>query len=166
VNGRISPLFTLAPGWDPEDTGYENIMNCGLFFGMSWEEIEEKTPEIAEVSGLGSYLDLPARTYSAGMQTRLAFAIATSIDPGVVVLDEGLSAGDASFADTATKRVDSLLSRTRILILASHSMDLLQRWCNTAILLERGRIVCSGSVAEVSKAYQNRQTLGTSGQAA
>jgi ABC-type polysaccharide/polyol phosphate transport system ATPase subunit len=165
VEGKVSALFNLAPGWDPEDTGYENILNCGLFFGMSRREIEEKTPEIAEVSGLGSYLDLPSRTYSAGMQTRLAFAIATSIDPGILVLDEGLSAGDASFADAATKRVDRLLSRTRILILASHSMELLQRWCNTAILLERGQIVCSGSVAEVAEVYQ-RQTLPASGRAA
>ena len=165
IDGRISALFNLAPGWDPEDTGYENIMNCGLYFGMSRAEIQQKTPEIADVSGLGSYLDLPSRTYSSGMQTRLAFAIATSIDPGILVLDEGLSAGDASFADVATRRIDSLLSRTRILILASHSMDLLQRWCNTAILLERGRVVCSGPVAEVAKLYQT-QTLPTSGHAA
>jgi ABC-type polysaccharide/polyol phosphate transport system ATPase subunit len=166
MEGRISALFTLSPGWDPEDTGYENIMNCGLFFGMSREEIEAKTPEIAEVSGLGSYLDLPARTYSLGMQTRLAFAIATSIEPGILVLDEGLSAGDASFADVATRRIDNLLSRTRILILASHSLELLQRWCNTAILLERGRVVCAGPVAEVAKAYQSGHSLPTSGQAA
>jgi ABC-type polysaccharide/polyol phosphate transport system ATPase subunit len=166
VSGRISPLFNLAPGWDTEDTGYENIMNCGLFFGMSREEIERKTPEIAEVSGLGSYLDLPARTYSAGMQMRLAFAIATSIDPGVLVLDEGLSAGDAAFAEIAAQRIERLLNRTRILVLASHSMGLLQEWCNTAILLQRGRIAYSGSVAEVAKEYQKLQTLPTSGQAA
>jgi ABC-type polysaccharide/polyol phosphate transport system ATPase subunit len=166
VNGRISALFNLAPGWDSEDSGYENITNCGMYFGMSREEIEKKTPEIAEVSGLGSFLDLPTRTYSAGMTTRLAFAIATSIEPGILVLDEGLSAGDASFAEMAARRIDSLLSRSRILILASHSLDLLRRWCNTAILLERGRIVCSGSVAEVAEVYQKGLTLPTSEQVA
>jgi ABC-type polysaccharide/polyol phosphate transport system ATPase subunit len=166
AEGRISALFNLAPGWDSEDTGYENITNCGLFFGMSRREIESKTPEIAEVSGLGSYLDLPARTYSAGMTTRLAFAIATSIEPDILVLDEGLSAGDASFAEMARQRIDSLLSRSRILIFASHSLELLQSWCNVAILLERGNIVCSGSVAEVIEVYQRGHVLPTSQQVA
>jgi ABC-type polysaccharide/polyol phosphate transport system ATPase subunit len=166
AEGRISALFNLAPGWDSEDTGYENITNCGLFFGMSRREIESKTPEIAEVSGLGSYLDLPARTYSAGMTTRLAFAIATSIEPDILVLDEGLSAGDASFAEMARQRIDSLLSRSRILIFASHSLEQLQSWCNVAILLERGNIVCSGSVAEVIEVYQTGHALPTSQQVA
>jgi homopolymeric O-antigen transport system ATP-binding protein len=162
ANGRVSALFNLAPGWDPEDSGYENITNCGMFFGMSREEIERKTPEIAEVSGLGSYLDLPTRTYSAGMTTRLAFAIATSIEPGILVLDEGLSAGDASFAEMAKQRINALLSRSRILILASHSLELLQSWCNIAILLERGRIVCSGPIADVIEVYKNEHALPTS----
>jgi len=162
VQGRISALFNLSPGWDPEDTGYENIMNCGLFFGMTRQEIDAKTPEIAEVSGLGSYLDLPSRTYSSGMQMRLAFAIATSIDPGILVLDEGLSAGDASFAEMATARINSLLSRTRILILASHSMDLLKKWCNQAILLERGKIQYAGTVEETAKVYRERPAFANS----
>ena len=110
--------------------------------------------------------DLPARTYSAGMTTRLAFAIATSIEPDILVLDEGLSAGDASFAEMAKQRIDSLLSRSRILIFASHSLELLQSWCNVAILLERGNIVCSGSVAEVIEVYQRGHVLPTSQQVA
>jgi ABC-2 type transport system ATP-binding protein/lipopolysaccharide transport system ATP-binding protein len=156
IEGRLSPLFNLAPGWDPEDTGYENIMNCGLFLGMTPEEVKRKTPEIAEVTGLGSYLDLPARTYSAGMTLRLAFSIATSIDPEILLLDEGLSAGDASFAAVAEARINNLLSRSRILIMASHSTELLKNWCNKAILLERGCVISAGTVAEVAEVYHSR----------
>jgi len=161
VEGTRSPLFNMAPGWDPDDTGYENIMNCGLFLGMTPDEVRRKTPDIAEVSGLGSYMELPARTYSAGMMLRLAFSIATAIDPEILLLDEGLSAGDASFEHVAELRIKSLLSRTRIMIMASHSTELLDAWCNKAILLERGRIVAMGPVMEVAEIYHNRpQDIG------
>jgi ABC-type polysaccharide/polyol phosphate transport system ATPase subunit len=161
VEGRVSPLFNLAPGWDPEDTGYENIMNCGLFLGMTPDEVRRKTQEIAEVTELGSYLELPTRTYSAGMTLRLAFSIATAIDPEILILDEGLSAGDASFAAIAEARINSLLSRSRILVMASHSIELLKNWCNRAILLERGRIVSLGTVPEVAEFYRSRSAEGT-----
>jgi homopolymeric O-antigen transport system ATP-binding protein len=161
VEGRISPLFNMAPGWDPEDSGLENIMNCGLFLGMTPGEIRRKTPEIAEVTGLGSYLELPARTYSAGMMLRVAFSIATSIDPEILLLDEGLSAGDASFEAVAEARVKNLLSRTRIMIMASHSTELLESWCNKAILLERGCVVAAGPVADVAEVYESRPKEST-----
>ncbi len=160
MTGRLSPLFNIAPGWDLEDTGYENIENCGLLLGMSRDEIREKTPEIAEVSGLGSYLDLPVRTYSTGMSMRLTFSIATAIDPEILLLDEGLSAGDASFTAVAQARIDGLLSRSRILVLASHSTGLLKLWCNTAILLEHGRIVYKGSVEDTAEVYRKRTESG------
>src|SRR5262249_4922228 len=121
-----------------------------------YEEVRYKTPEIAEVSGLGDYMHLPVRTYSAGMGLRLAFFIATSIDPEILLLDEGLSAGDASFAAAAEARVNRLLSQTRILVLASHSTDLLMKWCNRAVLLEHGRIFHSGSVKETITLYEER----------
>ena len=155
ADGRVSPLFNLSPGWDPEDTGYENIVNCGLFLGMTSAEIRRKTPEIAEVSGLGSYLDLPARTYSSGMTVRLAFSIATSIDPEILLLDEALSAGDANFSAVAEARINSLLSRSRILVMASHSLGLLGDWCNRAVLLQHGRIVYAGSVSDVAEIYKS-----------
>jgi ABC-2 type transport system ATP-binding protein/lipopolysaccharide transport system ATP-binding protein len=160
IVGRLSPMFNIAPGWDIEDTGFENIMNCGLFLGMTPEEIKQKTPEIAEVCGLGSYLHLPVRTYSAGMGVRLAFSIATAIDPEILLLDEGLGAGDESFAATARARVDRLLSRSRILVLASHSPELLQTWCNKAILMEHGRITHQGPVDETLAVYRERNRSG------
>jgi ABC-2 type transport system ATP-binding protein len=156
ITGRLAPLFNLAPGWDTEDTGYENIINCGLHFGMTYEEINHKTPEIAEVSGLGDYLKLPVRTYSAGMGVRLAFSIATSIEPEILVLDEGLSAGDASFATIAEARIKRLLRRSRILVLASHSTELLLQWCNKAVLMEHGRITYRGSVEDTIGVYEER----------
>jgi ABC-2 type transport system ATP-binding protein/lipopolysaccharide transport system ATP-binding protein len=156
TEGRLSPLLNISPGWDVEDTGYENIKNCGLFLGMSPDEIRNKTPEIADVSGLGSYLDLPVRTYSTGMVLRLAFSIATAIEPEILLLDEAISAGDASFAKVAQARVERLLKNSRILVIASHGPDLLKIWCNKAILLERGRIVHQGPVEETAEVYRER----------
>jgi ABC-type polysaccharide/polyol phosphate transport system ATPase subunit len=154
IEGRVSPLFNTSPGLDLDDTGYENIVTCGLFLGMSREEIARKTPEIAEFSELGEYLNLPVKTYSAGMLTRLGFAIATAIDPEILLLDEGLGAGDARFAERATRRVDALIQRTSILVLASHSDVLIRNLCNRAALLNAGRVVTVGGVDEVIETYR------------
>jgi len=156
LEGKVSSLLNTAPGLDPDDTGYENIMTCGLFLGMTRKEIVRKTPEIEEFTELGEYLDLPARTYSAGMLTRLGFAIATAIDPEILVLDEGLGAGDARFAEKAKARVNSLIDRTSILILASHSEGLIQAMCSKAILLDTGKIKAVGSTNEIIAMYRER----------
>ena len=154
VEGKLSPLFNIAPGLDPDDTGYENIVTCGLFLGMTREEIARKSPDIEQFTELGEYLALPARTYSTGMLTRLGFAIATAIDPEILVLDEGLGAGDARFADKAKQRVDALIERTSILILASHSDALIQAMCNRAILMHSGRLEMDGKVDDVLAEYR------------
>jgi ABC-type polysaccharide/polyol phosphate transport system ATPase subunit len=154
IDGRVSPLFNTSPGLDAEDTGYENILTCGLLLGMSRAEVKRKTPDIAEFSELGDYLHLPVRTYSTGMVTRLGFAIATAIDPEILLLDEGLGAGDARFAERAKQRVDALIARTSILVLASHSDGLIQSLCNSAVLLEGGRIAMFGGVDEVLEGYR------------
>ena len=156
IEGRISPLFTSAPGLDVEDSGYENIKTCGMFLGMSAEEIDHKAPEIAEFSELGEYLDLPVRTYSTGMVTRLCFAIATAIDPDILLLDEGLAAGDARFAARAEDRMHALIQRTRILVLATHSDAMIKGMCNRAALMEKGNIVALGPVAEILDQYHRR----------
>ncbi len=155
IEGRVSSLFITSPGLDIEDTGYENILTCGLFLGMTREEIARKTPDIEQFSELGDYLSLPVRTYSTGMLTRLGFAIATVIDPEILVLDEGLGAGDARFAERAKQRVDALIERSSILVLASHSDVLIQSLCNKAILMHSGRIELVGPVDEVVEAYRN-----------
>lgn len=160
VNGRTSPLFTTSPGLDLDDTGYENIVNCGLFFGMSREEIRRHTPDIEAFAELGEYMSLPVRTYSAGMLVRLTFAIATSIDPEILILDEGLSAGDARFAERAKRRVDSLIERAKILIIASHSEALIESMCNRALVLRGGHVVADTTVREASEIYKH---LGLTG---
>jgi len=153
IDGRVSPLFNTSPGLDPDDTGYENIVTCGMFLGMARDEIIRKAPEIAEFSELGDYINLPVRTYSTGMVTRLGFAIATAIDPEIVLLDEGLAAGDARFAERAKQRADALIDRSSILVIASHSEALIRLWCNRALLLDGGQVVMAGGVDEVIDAY-------------
>jgi ABC-type polysaccharide/polyol phosphate transport system ATPase subunit len=154
IEGQVSPLFNSSPGLDADDTGYENILTCGLYLGMTREEINRKTPDIEQFTELGEYLSLPVRTYSTGMLVRLGFGIATAIDPEILILDEGLGAGDARFAERVKKRVVSLVERSSIMILASHSDDLIRTMCNRAILLHGGRIAAGGSVEEVIEAYR------------
>ncbi len=156
LDGRISPLFNASPGLDLDDTGYENIKTCGMFLGMNADEIKDRVPDIASFSELGEYLDLPVRTYSSGMLTRLGFAIATSIDPDILLLDEGLATGDARFATRAEERLKHLIARSRILVLASHSDAMIKTMCNLCALLEKGRLVSIGPVEQVVDLYHRR----------
>ncbi len=153
MEGRISPLFIAAPGLDIDDTGYENIRTCGMYLGMSAAEIERKLPDIEECCELGNYLALPARTYSQGMLMRLGFAIATALDPGILLLDEGFGAGDARFATRAEQRMRALVERSSILVLASHSEAMLKSLCNKAALMEKGRLRAFGPVDEIVDEY-------------
>ncbi len=153
ISGRVSSLFTVTLGMDPDDTGLENITNLGLMLSMSSDEIREKTPEIAAFSELGDYLTLPVRTYSSGMMLRLAFGVATSIEPEILLLDEGLGAGDAAFAERAKRRFDDLMARSSIVVLASHSDGLIRELCNKAVYLDKGQVQMAGAVDEVIEAY-------------
>ena len=155
IEGGVSPLFNAAPGIHPDDTGYENIVTCGLFLGMTREEIERKMADIDAFAELGDFLSLPVRTYSAGMVLRLGFAIATAIDPQILLLDEGISAGDARFALHARERMKLLISRSSIMVLASHSDELIRAMCNRAILLDRGKIVADGTVDDILAQHQS-----------
>lgn len=155
VEGSVSPLFNSSPGLDPEDTGYENIMTCGLFLGMTRQEIIRKTPDIEKFSELGDYLSLPCKTYSSGMLMRLGFAIATSLDPEILILDEGLGAGDARFTERAGKRIDALIARSSIMVLASHANSLIESMCNKAVLMEGGRVKAFGPVGEILRQYMD-----------
>ncbi len=151
--GRITPLFDSMPGMDTEDSGYENTITSGMLFGMTRSQIEAKVPDIAEFSELGEYFDLPMRTYSLGMQTRLGFALATAIDPGILLMDEGIGAGDARFAERAASRMTNFIAQSQIMVLASHSEPLIRQTCNKAAFMKAGRIVSLGSVDEIFKEY-------------
>jgi len=161
VDGHVSPLFNVSAGLDIDDSGYENIVTCALLLGMSRDEIERKLPEIAEFSELSDYLALPARTYSTGMLVRLGFAIATAIEPEILLLDEWLGAGDARFATRAAKRVEAMIERSSIMVLASHSDELIRQMCNRVILLDHGRVLADGPTKDVLEMYMrmNKEEL-------
>jgi lipopolysaccharide transport system ATP-binding protein len=138
VEGRIAALLDLSLGIDPSATGIDNIRLRGRIAGLSSREIESKMDEIAEFSGLGGFLGLPVKTYSAGMQARLAFAAATSVEADVLLMDEWLAVGDADFQRLAHKRLLKLVERAGVLVLASHDVSLLRLYCNKVMRLEGG----------------------------
>jgi homopolymeric O-antigen transport system ATP-binding protein len=153
-SGRISALLTASVGLDPDATGRENIVLQGMYMDVHPREMRARVDEIAEFTELGYHLDLPVRTYSSGMMVRLCFAVATSVRPDILLMDEWLAAGDASFLGKARKRMEDFVSASSILVLASHSIPILQEWCDRAILLDKGRIVAMGDVKEIAAVYQ------------
>ncbi len=156
TKGKITQLFNPSLGLDIEDTGYENIYAMGLFLGLSRIAIDKKIDEIIEFSELGDFIHSPVRTYSAGMQLRLSFAIITTLEPEILLLDEGIGAGDAGFANKAAARMESFYERVSILVIASHSDALIKQLCNKAMLLEHGKILKFGAIDEVLDFYQER----------
>jgi lipopolysaccharide transport system ATP-binding protein len=138
VRGRIAALLDLGLGIDPSATGYENIRLRGRIAGLSSREIGARMDEIAAFTGLGPFLAMPVKTYSAGMQGRLAFAAATSVEADVLLMDEWIAVGDAEFQQLAHKRLLKLVERAGILVLASHDLDLLRLYCNKVMRLEGG----------------------------
>ncbi|MDR2852453.1 MAG: ABC transporter ATP-binding protein [Burkholderiaceae bacterium] len=141
--GTLSSLIDPSLGIEDDATGLENIMLRGLVMGLSKKEIDDLTPSISEFSGLGEYLNMPVRTYSTGMRMRLSFSICTSVQSDILLMDEWLSVGDADFKEKAEKRMREVVTRSGILVLASHSQKLIDKECNRVLHLEHGRIVDS-----------------------
>jgi lipopolysaccharide transport system ATP-binding protein len=141
VSGRVSSLLDLSLGMDHEGTGYENIVLRGVLLGLSPATIERKIDEIAEFSELGDYLSMPIRTYSSGMLLRLAFAVSTAVAPEILLLDEWLGVGDASFREKAERRLLEMIESSAIMVLASHDESLIRRFCSRMLRLEHGRSV-------------------------
>lgn len=153
TKGNCVSLININLGIDPDATGRENIrLRCAMM-GMHPQEIADKIEDISEFSGLGEFLEVPFRTYSSGMQMRLAFAASTAVRPEILIMDEWLSTGDETFKDRANQRMHDLVDSTRILVLASHSKELLEKNCNRIIWLEHGRIKMDGDPAEILNAY-------------
>jgi len=146
IQGRIASLLDITNGFDPDSTGYENIVLRGLMMGVKPSEIRPKMAEIAEFSGLGEYLDLRLRTYSSGMIVRLAFAVSTSVNADILLMDEWLSVGDAEFNEKASLRLHELINKTAIIIIASHDIAMLERVCNRIVRLEHGKIIEDGQM--------------------
>lgn len=139
--GTVASLIDPALGIEPDASGIENIMLRGLVMGMSKRQVDDLTPSICEFSGLGEYVNMPVRTYSTGMLMRLAFSISTSVEADILLMDEWLSVGDADFTAKAEQRMKDVVAKSGILVLASHSPELIAKECNRVIHLEHGRIV-------------------------
>jgi len=167
VEGRAVPLLDINLGMDDQSTGRQNIRLRGLLLGMSDAEIRAKTQDIADFTELGDYLDLPLRTYSSGMRLRLAFAIATAVDAEILLLDEVIGVGDASFQDKAARRLEQLHARAEIVVLAIHNPDVIRKTCNKALWLERGKLRSFGDAQTVLDAYaQHTGAMGLTAGAA
>jgi len=156
--GRVTSLLNINLGMDLDDTGMENLKMIGLFLGMSKQEIAKKRDEIIAFSELGDFIHLPLRTYSSGMLARLSFALATALEPDILLMDEGIGAGDANFADKAEKRLTGFYEDIRTLVIASHSDAIIRKLCNKAILLEHGHLKAFGDVDEVIALYHESRT--------
>lgn len=143
IEGTVGTLIDPAAGIDMEATGIENIYLRGYILGLSKHEIDDMIDEIADFTELGNFLDLPTRTYSVGMLSRLCFAISTSIAPDILLIDESIGAGDAAFQEKANKRIRDLHHGAKILLLASHSEDDIHLYCNKTIEFEKGSIINS-----------------------
>ncbi|GGM58066.1 ABC transporter ATP-binding protein [Longimycelium tulufanense] len=154
VVGKVAPVFDLGVGLDPEISGYENIMIRGLFLGMTRKQMEKRVDDIADFTELGNYLHMPLRTYSTGMRVRLALGVVTSIDPEILLLDEGIGAVDAAFMERARDRLTDLVKRSGLLVFASHADELLIELCSSAIWMDQGQIKMKGGLREVLTAYK------------
>lgn len=141
IEGRVGTLLDPSAGMDSEATGLQNIYIRGYILGMSRQEIEANLPDIAAFTDLGDFLALPVKTYSAGMAARLTFAISTAPKADILLIDEGIGAGDAAFQEKAQRRIEGVFARTRIVLLASHAESLITRFCNRRLTLERGEVV-------------------------
>lgn len=153
IVGEIGSLVDIGLGIDGEATGRENIFIRGALLGLKRREIEERFDEIVEFSELGEFINMPVRTYSSGMHLRLAFAVATIIRPEILLMDEWLSVGDAAYNEKAEQRLSDLVKSSRILVIASHSRELIERTCNRAMWFEHGKLKLDADPRTVCEAY-------------
>jgi ABC-type polysaccharide/polyol phosphate transport system ATPase subunit len=163
IKGNIVPLLELGSGFDSEYTGKENIYLKGALLGFSKKYIDEKYEEIVEFSELGDFIDVPLKNYSTGMSARLAFSIATVVEPQIMILDEVLSVGDAKFQEKSQKRMKSLLNDDVTVLFVSHSIAQVKKLCNKVIWLENGEVFMQGPAEEICDKYNewimSKQTI-------
>lgn len=162
VNGRVAALLELGAGFNPEFSGRENVFLNAAVLGLSTQEIEQRYDSIVSFSGVGDFIDQPVKTYSSGMYMRLAFSIATSVDPDILIIDEALSVGDGEFARKSFDRIMALRERGVTILFCSHSMYHIEAICDQAMWLERGRMVMHGTPQRVTKAYSGQMVTGGS----
>ena len=154
VKGRVAALLELGAGFNPLLTGLENIYFNGTILGLSRREIERKMEEIVDFAGIGDYLDQPVRTYSSGMFVRLAFAVAVSVDPDILLVDEALAVGDMNFQAKCFRRLADFRACGKTVIFVTHALDTIIRYCDRAIVLEQGRLFVEAGPKEAVDAYK------------
>ena len=160
TTGRTVPLFNLTEGTRPEITGRELIEVRGVLLGFSRGEIRDMAGDVVEFCELGDFIDMPVRTYSTGMQVRLSFAIATAVTADILLFDELIGAGDARFYDKAKARLESFVARASLIVLATHTREVLHKWCNRCFLMEHGKLITTGPVDDVLRVYDERRASG------
>jgi ABC-type polysaccharide/polyol phosphate transport system ATPase subunit len=163
VNGRISSLLTLGAGFDGELSGRDNVLLAGAFMGIPHNDMVAKMPGIIEFADLGQFIDAPIKTYSSGMNARLGFSIATAVEPDVLLLDEVLGTGDATFRAKSQARVIELMKAARAIVLVTHDMNWARDFCNHALLLEKGHVVAGGNPADVVALHEERSAIRRTG---
>jgi ABC-type polysaccharide/polyol phosphate transport system ATPase subunit len=160
IRGAVQPLIELGAGFEPEFSGRENIYFNSYMLGFTKKQVEQKIDDIIRFAELGEFIDVPVKYYSSGMSVRLAFTIATSIEPEILVLDEMLAAGDASFIDRAKKRMESLINTSKCLVVVSHNLGMVRELCSRVLLMERGRVVLDGEPGHVVAEFKRRAAAG------
>ncbi len=153
VNGRIAAILELGTGFHPDYTGRENVVLGGLCLGLTKKEIARRFDEIVDFSELREFIDQPFRTYSSGMKARLTFAVATSVDPDILIIDEALSVGDARFSLKSFDRIQNFKKRGKAILFVSHDINMVNTFCDQAIMLERGELLGAGTAKVVGNAY-------------
>ena len=155
VKGKVSAILELGLGFNPEYTGRENIYNGGMILGMSKKEIDKKVDSIIKFSELENFIDQPYKTYSSGMQARLAFSVATSVNPEILIIDEALSAGDSFFVAKCMERINEMCNSGATVLFVSHALPTVQKLCNRAIYLDKGKMIKQGLAEDVCQAYDS-----------
>ena len=153
VHGKVAALIELGAGFHPELSGRENVIINGIILGLSKKEIRSKLEEIVAFAELESSIDEPVRTYSSGMYMRLGFSVAVHVDPEILIIDEVLAVGDASFTQKCKERMNAFKEMGRTIILVTHDLKTVQDWCDKAVWLHGGKLQMAGNPAAVTEAY-------------
>jgi len=153
VRGRLTPLMELGAGFDPNQTGRENIYLNGAMLGFSPSEMKKREQAIAEFSELKEFLDMPVKYYSSGMYGRLAFSIATMTEPQILLIDEVFATGDAHFVEKSSRRILDLVERSKAVLIVSHNLEQLEKLSNRIVVLHKGKIVNDGKPSEMIDYY-------------
>ena len=165
VFGKVSTMLSLGVGFNAKLSGRENVYLGGLAAGMTWDEIESRFDEIVSFAGLEDVIDAPMRTYSSGMYSRLAFSVAVSLDPDILIIDEALSTGDARYKMKSLQRINAMRGENRALIVVSHAMKTLKTICDEVLWLDQGRVMMRGEPEKVIKAYREFLHVGAAPEA-